>query len=50
VQSSERGQECRPTSPYTAIVEYIYAAEPIEPITEVGTTVDRIVATSGFPR
>jgi hypothetical protein len=50
-------------SPHAAIVEYIYAApdgqqwwfwwsslEPIEPITEVDATIDRIVATLGFPR
>ena len=50
-------------SPYATIVDYICAApdgeqwwfwrssvEPIEPITEVDATVDRIVATLGFPR
>jgi hypothetical protein len=50
VQSSERSQERRPTSPYAAIVEYIYAAEPIEPVAEVDATAERIVATLGFPR
>jgi hypothetical protein len=49
-------------SPCTAIIEYIYAApdserwwfwwslEPIEPITEVDATGDKIVSAIGFPR
>lgn len=49
-------------SPCTAIIEYIYATpdserwwfwwslEPIEPITEVDATGDKIVSAIGFPR
>jgi hypothetical protein len=61
VQSSERGQERRSTSPCAAIAKYVCAAhdgerwwtwwsssEPSEPITEVDATSDRILATLGF--